>query len=173
MRNFIVGVVATLIVAVVTVYGVSHFGLIDMRADQQPSRLETSVAGRAMDASTERHAPQAKNPIEPTEANLQGGLKIYITYCAQCHGDPAMPESALGKAEYPPAPQFTRDPADMPENQNFYIIQHGVRLTAMPGWEGVLNQDQTWKVTTFLSHMDKLPSAVEKEWKASPGQLTR
>ena len=60
----------------------------------------------------------------------------------------------------------------MPENQNFYIIEHGVRLTAMPGWEGVLNQDQAWKVTTFLSHMDKLPSSVEKEWKASPGQFS-
>ena len=46
------------------------------------------------------------------------------------------------------------------------------RLTAMPGWEGVLNQDQAWKVTTFLSHMDKLPSSVEKEWKASPAQLS-
>jgi len=78
----------------------------------------------------------------------------------------------MGKAEYPPAPQFVHDPADMPENQNFYIIAHGVRLTAMPGWEGVLNQDQTWKVTTFLSHMDKLPSAVEKEWKSNPGQLS-
>ena len=172
MRNFILGVVVTLIVAVVTVYIVSHFGFIDMRADQQPSRLETSLAGRAMDASTERHAPEVKNPVEPTDANLQEGMKIYIKYCAQCHGDPATPLSALGKAEYPPAPQFLSHPADMPENQNFYIIEHGVRLTAMPGWAGVLNQDQAWKVTGFLNHMDKLPSAVEKEWKASPGQLS-
>lgn len=170
MRNFILGVVATVIVAAVIVYIVGHFGFIDLRADQQPSRLETSFAGRAMDASTERHAPDAKNPIEPTDANLQEGMKIYVTYCAQCHGDPATPASALGRTEYPPAPQFIRHPADMPENQNFYIIGHGVRLTAMPGWEGVLNQDQIWKVTTFLSHMDKLPSSVAEAWKASPGQ---
>jgi mono/diheme cytochrome c family protein len=112
-----------------------------------------------------------KIPSKPTDANLQEGMKLYVTYCAQCHGDPATPASALGRAEYPPAPQFISHPADMPENQNFYIIGHGVRLTAMPGWEGVLNQDQIWKVTTFLSHMDKLPSSVEEAWKASPGQL--
>ena len=34
MRNFILGVVATVIVAAVIVYIVGHFGFIDMRADQ-------------------------------------------------------------------------------------------------------------------------------------------
>jgi cytochrome c1 len=130
MRKFVLGIVATLVVAAATVYVVSHFGLIDMRADQ-PSRLETSVAGRAMDASTERDAPQVKNPIEPTDANLQEGMKIYISYCAQCHGDPGMPESALGKAEYPPAPQFTRDPADMRENQE--LLYYSARSPRMGG----------------------------------------
>jgi|SRR5579864_1156763 len=172
MRNFILGVLVTLIVVAAIVYIAGHFGFIDMRADQLPSRFETSFADRAMDASTERHAPNIKNPIEPTDTNLHEGMKVYVTYCAQCHGDPATPVSALGRAEYPATPQFISHPADMRENQNFYIFEHGVRLTAMPGWEGVLNQDQAWKVTTFLSHMDKLPSVVKKEWKASPGQLS-
>ena len=101
MRTFILGVVITLIVVAAIVYIVGHFGLIDMRADQQASRFETSFAGRAMDASTERHAPNVKNPIEPTDTNLHEGMKVYVTYCSQCHGDPATPVSALGKAEYP------------------------------------------------------------------------
>ena len=58
MRTFILGVVVTLIVVATIAYIVGHFGFIDMRADQQPSRFETSFAGRAMDAS--RHAPNVK-----------------------------------------------------------------------------------------------------------------
>ena len=54
----------------------------------------------------------------------------------------------------------------MPENQNFYIIQHGVRFSGMPGWKQVLSDQQIWQVTTFLSHMDKLPPQVEEQWKA-------
>jgi hypothetical protein len=40
---------------------------------------------------------------------------------------------------YPPAPQFNTEMADMPENQNFYILEHGVRWTAMPARKGVFN----------------------------------
>jgi hypothetical protein len=75
-----------------------------------------------MDASTERHAPNVKNPIEPTDTNLHEGMKVYVTYYSQCHGGPAIPVSALGKAEYPPAPQFISHPADMPENRNFTLL---------------------------------------------------
>jgi mono/diheme cytochrome c family protein len=52
--------------------------------------------------------------------------------------------------------------ADMPENQNFYIIQHGVRWTAMPGWKNVLSEQQTWQVVTLLSHMHDLPAAAKQ-----------
>jgi mono/diheme cytochrome c family protein len=61
------------------------------------------------------------------------------------------------------------DKPDMPENQNFYIIKHGVRLSGMPAWGSLLNEEQMWQVTTFLSHMDKLPPQLAEEWKAKAG----
>ncbi len=54
----------------------------------------------------------------------------------------------------------------MPENQNYYIIAHGIRLSGMPAWKQVLNEQQMWQVTTLLSHMDKLPPQVSDAWKA-------
>jgi mono/diheme cytochrome c family protein len=55
----------------------------------------------------------------------------------------------------------------MPENQNFYIIQHGIRLSGMPAWKAALSEQETWQVTTFLSHMDKLPAQVSEAWKTA------
>ena len=58
----------------------------------------------------------------------------------------------------------------MPENQNFYIIQHGIRLSGMPAWKGTFSEQEIWQVTTFLSHMDKMSPQVATEWKiASAG----
>jgi mono/diheme cytochrome c family protein len=54
------------------------------------------------------------------------------------------------------------DMADMPEHQNFYIIQHGIRWTAMPGWKSILNEQQTWQLVTFLSQMHNLPPAAKQ-----------
>ncbi|MGH9352560.1 MAG: c-type cytochrome [Terriglobia bacterium] len=165
MRNFLLGVLVTLAVLACGAYLYLRMGYLDLRADLQPSAFEKRNAMAFMDASTDRHAPGQKNPIEPTAANLIDGVKLYKTYCAACHGAPDHPEKQFGHPFYPPAPQFMEEAADMPANQNFYIIQHGVRWTGMPAWKNTLSGAEIWKLTTFLSHMDKLPPAVEEEWK--------
>jgi mono/diheme cytochrome c family protein len=139
-------------------------GYLDLRADVQPSSVERRNAMAFSDASTDRHAPDQSNPVKPTEANLIAGLRLYTTHCAACHGAPDHPERKFGHPFYPPAPLFTEDAPDMPENQNFYIIRHGVRWSGMPAWENTLSYQQMWTLVTFLSHMQKLPPAVERVW---------
>ena len=34
----------------------------------------------------------------------------------------------------------------------------------MPAWKETLNDDQIWKLATFLKHMDKLPAAAQDVW---------
>jgi hypothetical protein len=40
----------------------------------------------------------------------------------------------------------------------------------MPAWNGAFTDEDLWKVTAFLSHVDKLPPAVQEQWKKSLGQ---
>ena len=157
MKGFILGIIVTIVVIVAVGLFVLETGRVGMRADVPPSSLERRIAVPAMDASVERHAPKIANPIQPTEQNLVDGAEIYAFKCAQCHGDPAHPKSPLAETLNPPPPQFMVDRPDMPENQNYYITVHGVRLTGMPGWKNALTDDQIWKVVTFLSHIDNLP----------------
>jgi len=145
-------------------------GFVNMRADNPPSNIETAVAGRAMDASVARRAPKLTNPVTQDEANLVAGARLYLDHCTLCHGDPAHPKSLLGNSLNPPAPQFVDDKPDMPENHNFYIVQHGIRWTAMPGWKNVLNEHQLWQLVTFLSHMHQLPPAVRQVFSDTPTQ---
>ena len=164
--KFIAGFIFAFIVIAIGAFVYVHLGFADIRADQKPTQFETWFAGGGMDNSAERHAPDVKNPMQPTEDNLHEGMVIYTMNCAVCHGTPNG-DSEVGEREYPPAPQFTKDPADMPENQNFYIIKHGIRLSAMPGWDKTLSDDKIWKVVTFLANMDKLPPNVDKDWKGN------
>ncbi len=120
-----------------------------------------------LDASVDRRAPEVHNPVAPTDANLIAGMKIYQTNCASCHGDVHQRHGMFADALYPRAPQFMEDAPDMPENQNFYIIQYGIRMSGMPAWNKLLNDQQMWQATTFLSHMDKLPPQVKDAWKAA------
>lgn len=165
MRTFFLGFLTAIVLLIFGVFFYALRGIIDPRADLPVNTLERKIAMPTLDASVERHAPDVKNPLEPTDANLIAGMKIYQANCASCHGDIHRPHGIFADSLYPRAPQFMHQSPDMPDNQNFYIVQHGIRLSGMPAWEQILSAQQIWQVTTFLSHMDKLPTQVSEQWK--------
>jgi len=168
MKGLIWGVILTVLALAVGGILLARSGRVDLTADQKPSWLENMLAGSAADASVEQHAPKVKNPLPADEETLLAGARIYTNTCAGCHGDPTNPDSAFGKNFYPPVPQFFKVSPDMPENENFYIIEHGIRWTGMPAWKGSLSDKQMWQVVTLLSHIDKLPPSVDKELRSPP-----
>jgi mono/diheme cytochrome c family protein len=170
MRRFLLGFIAAVVIVLLVEFLWVRLGFVDPRADVAESALERAVAMPSLDASLDRHASEARNPVAATDANLAAGMKIYQTNCAGCHGDIHQPHPLCGDAFYPRVPQFMEDTPDMPENQNFYIIQHGIRLSGMPAWNGSLNEQEMWQVTTFLSHMNKLPPQLAEQWKALAGR---
>ncbi len=58
---------------------------------------------------------------------------------------------------------------DDPEWHIFYAIRTGVRYSGMPAWNKALSEQDMWKVTAFLSRLDKLSPAVQEYWKKSFG----
>jgi thiosulfate dehydrogenase len=161
MKGFLFGILTVILILAVGLL-FALLGFVNMRADNPPSHLEAAIAGRAMDASVGRASPKLTNPVAADEANLLAGARLYREHCTLCHGDPAHPKAPLSDSLNPPAPQFMDDEADMAENQNFFILQHGIRWTAMPGWKNVLNDQQLWQLVTFLSHMSDLPPAAKQ-----------
>jgi mono/diheme cytochrome c family protein len=168
MRNFLVGMFFAAVVILVGTYLFFKRGYVSTEADQAPSAFESNLAMSAMDASIDRHAPDLKNPVQPTDENLAEGAKIYLNNCAGCHGMPSSPDSQFGRSFYPPVPQFFKDAPDMSDNQNFYVIQHGIRWTGMPAWGRTLSEQQIWTVVTFISRVNKLPPSALKVFEPPP-----
>jgi len=167
MKNFLLGILFALVATIAGGWFALRQGYVDFSADQRPSFVETKLAMAAVDASTDRRAPEQKNPISPTEDNVAAGAKLYLDHCGGCHGVPSNPDSQFAKSFYPPAPGFFQDAPDMSEGANFYIIRHGIRWTGMPAWGSTLTDTQTWQVVTFLRNIGKLPPAAQKVFGAS------
>jgi mono/diheme cytochrome c family protein len=109
------------------------------------------------------------NPVPPTDDNLIDGMKIYTMNCAACHGALDSKPSVLQKSFYPPPPQLIMYPLDDPEWHIYYAVRTGIRYTGMPAWNKALSDEEMWKVTAFLSRIEKLPPAVQDYWKKSIG----
>src|SRR5215470_7191561 len=169
MRAFILGIIVTIFVAFAVGLGIAELGLMPTNADATPPAFETKMAGNALDAAMERAAPRVNNPVPPTDDNLIAGMKIYTMNCSVCHGTLDYKPSLLEHSLYPPPPQIILDPLDDPEWHIFYAVRTGVRYTGMPAWNKALSEQDMWKVTGFLSHLDKLPPGVQDYWKKSFG----
>jgi mono/diheme cytochrome c family protein len=169
MRNFILGMVVAVLVLLIGGLGVALLGFLPTQANVAPPEMESHIAMSAVDNSVERHAPRVNNPVPPTDENLIEGLKIYTMNCAVCHGGVDLQPSATGKSFYPPAPNLIHDPPDDPEWHVFYVIHNGVRYSGMPAWDKTLSEPDMWKVTAFLTRINKLPPAVQDYWKKSSG----
>ena len=169
MRNFIYGVIVTVLALVIGGAGFALLGLMPTNANTAPPRLERQIAMSALDASMERHAPRVNSLVPPTDENLMDGIKIYTMNCAQCHGGLDRKPVELGRSFYPPAPNLMLNPPDDPEWHVFYTIRTGIRYTGMPAWEKNLSETDMWKITAFLTRVEKLPPAVQDYCKKVSG----
>ena len=174
MKGFVVGIMATLAAIVCGAFLISNFGLYPIGADNPPGQLERTLAGRAMDVYADKHKPTGDNPTQVTTAALTEGATEYEEHCAFCHGGAKANISPMQDKFNPPAPQLiNRIPHD-DDAWLFWVTKHGVRMTGMPTWDGVLSDDEIWKVIAFIKHSDKLPPEVRTAWQtiaSTPGEI--
>ena len=153
MRKFWLGFVSATALLLLSGFLHVRFGLVNPRANIPVSTLESRIAMPALDAAVDRRTPKLHNPVTATDANLTAGMQMYQKHCSNCQGDPARQQASLAEALYPRAPQFMVDAPDMEENQNFCILLHGIRYSAMPAWKQTYGEQQIWQITALLSHM--------------------
>src|SRR6266568_923370 len=173
MRGLVLGIIVAFVLLFVAALVIAQFGLMPTNADATPSQFESRIAANALDASMERHAPRVNNPIPATEDNLIAGMKLYTMNCAVCHGTLDYKPSLLEHSMYPPPPQIILEPLDDPEWHIHYAIRTGVRYTGMPAWNKALADKNIWKVTAFLSRIEKLSPGVQEYWKKAYGVAPR
>jgi len=162
VRNFLAGVLFTLVVLILGGFAYLRLGYAEVRADLPPSNWEKALMFSSAHASVRRRAPELPNPVPPTDENLIVGAKIYSDECAGCHG-------AVGKADqtsdslYPPIPQLPVVGTAYSEAQIFWIAKHGIRLSGMFA-NGKWDSDQKlWTVAAYIKRIKSLPPRVQQE----------
>jgi len=156
VKQFLLGVVATLVVLFAGGLAYLLLGFAEVRGDQPVTGMERPVMRAAVHASVRRHAPNDSDPVPPTDANLIAGGREYLNQCAGCHGEPGR-ERRFAAPLNPDAPQLPTEGTDYTESQIFWVAKHGIRRTGMcsNGVDSVLGP-----IATFIRHIKDLPPAV-------------
>lgn len=139
-------------------------GLFEVAAAVPPGSLETHLARFALDRSVSRRAPNTTNPVGKDEDALREGREHYKDMCVTCHGAPGVDPSEIGEGLNPPAPDLTLGRVQArSDGELFWIVQNGIRMSAMPAFGATHKERQIWEIVAFLRH---LPSITPEEEKA-------
>ena len=167
MRNFLYGVLFTLVVLAVGAIGYLRLGYAEVAGDLPPGRMEKGLMFGSVHASVRRRAPELPNPIQATDENLVAGGRIYLNECSGCHGTPGKAEDISGSL-YPPIPQLPQTGTDYTESQIFWVAKHGIRLSGMFA-NGKWDDDKKlWTVATYIKRIKAIPASVQAELSKPP-----
>ena len=129
----------------------------DARAE--PGRFETAVALRLRKMAIPGEARNRKNPEPLTEEHFRSGLAHFADHCATCHSNDGSGTTEIGRGLYPKPPDMRLARTQgLTDGQLFYIIEHGVPLTGMPGFgtSSPEGEKATWHLVQFIRRLPKL-----------------
>lgn len=132
-----------------------YFGVFNVAADEPHSKPFFWLMETVRERSIAMRAKGIEVPALDDPAMITSGGADYNEMCTGCHLQPGVEDSELRAAMYPQPPNLTQvkraDPA-----QTFWIIKHGVKMSAMPAWGATHDDQRMWAMVAFLQQLPRL-----------------
>jgi mono/diheme cytochrome c family protein len=105
-----------------------------------------------------RHAPASakklKNPLPPTEENIEAGHALFNRHCASCHG-----EDGKGKTDI--AASMKVKPTDLTghtmhgitDGEIYWVITNGIKNSGMPALNAKTKPNERWQMALYVKHL--------------------
>ena len=163
--SFVAGILVTILVPILLLAS----GVVNMGADVQPGFIERTLAPLGRDRSVEKRASTEKDPYAGNPTAIAAGFDHYRENCVMCHGAPGVAGAELSKGLNPPAPRLGNGEKGTPDGELFWVIKHGIRMTAMPAFGPTHTDEEIWKIVAFIRHLPDLTKAERDSLQAATG----
>ncbi len=157
--------ITVLIVFLVLAVGAGIFvysGIYNIGADDRHTRPVEAMLQLLRERSIQVRAADLAVPnLDDPQLALKGAGH-YAAMCTGCHLAPGMADSEIRPGLYPQPPNLAQTRVD--PKTAFWVIKHGIKMSAMPAWGLVGHDDATiWSMVAFLQ---KLPGMTPAEYTA-------
>lgn len=138
------------------VAGVTYFfaGVYDVGADVPHTKPVFWLIEKVRERSIGARSANVVVPPLDSPGMVTSGARHYAAMCAGCHLAPGMKDSELRAGLYPQPPNLSH--RVRPPSESFWIIKHGLRMTAMPAWGATHDDVAIWGLVAFLQDLPLL-----------------
>jgi mono/diheme cytochrome c family protein len=134
-------------------------GLYNIGADAPHTRPVFAAMQALRDRSIEVHSKDIAVPDLDDQQLILKGAGQYAAMCTGCHLKPGAKDSEIRPGLYPQPPNLSQVRVD--PKAAFWVIKHGIKMSAMPAWGGSHDDATIWSMVAFLQ---KLPGMTPAQY---------
>ena len=137
-------------------------GYYNIGADDHHTKLVLALIEELRERSIGSRANMLDLHYAEDPEKIAAGAQHYATLCVGCHLAPGITKSDIRPGLYPHPPNLAQE--DLHDGRRaFWIIKHGIKMSAMPAWSKTLDDEAIWEVVSFLRKMpDMTPQTYEQ-----------
>lgn len=130
-------------------------GLYNIAADDHHTRIVLALIEELRERSIAVRAQAIAVPDLEDGARISAGARRYAALCVECHLAPGVTRSQLRPGLYPHPPNLAQQgPGDA--RREFWVIKHGIKMSAMPAWGRTLDDASVWELVAFVHRLPRL-----------------
>jgi mono/diheme cytochrome c family protein len=171
VRNFLTAAAAgagtVVLGAIIIAVLVLEFGWFDVSAADAHMPFVRWFVHRVMIHGVGRRAAHVAVPATVPAQVVAGGLCEYREHCQMCHGGPAVARDPWANGLNPTPPYLIDAHSRWTPQELYWIINKGVKMTAMPAWKMSMSDKDIWSIVAYLENMPKIPAGSYRAWAAS------
>lgn len=153
---------------VISLFVAPYLGIFNMSATGKPGILDW-WGDTNFESSLRWYAPEASIP---DDIDLQNGQHHYKEMCLQCHGAPGVASLDWPNRMMPAPPKVWKTTKEMEDGEIFWVIKHGIKMTGMPSFGSVHDEQEIWSMVAFIRRMDSLTPKVQQDFQAYVKKLS-
>jgi|SRR5271156_5343832 len=152
LAKFGIGLGATLAVLALGAAVFVGSGVYDIGADDHHTKLTLSLIESLRDRSIEVRSRSLELGYVDAPERISAGAKRYASLCAGCHLAPGEAKSLVRIGLYPHPPNLAQEEIS-DGRRAFWIVKHGIKMSAMPAWGKTLDDAAIWDIVSFIRKM--------------------
>jgi mono/diheme cytochrome c family protein len=137
-------------------------GVYNIGADDHHTKIVLAIIEQLRDRSIAARSGSIEAHYVEDPQRIALGAQRYAILCVGCHLAPGVTKSDVRQGLYPHPPNLAQE--ELQEaRRTFWIIKHGIKMSAMPAWGKTLDDETIWNVVAFVRKMpDMTPETYQQ-----------
>jgi mono/diheme cytochrome c family protein len=158
------GVVIAGMLAFLAIWGLVFIGsgVYNIGADDHHTKVVLALIEQLRDHSIAVRARSIDVPPLEDPKRVAAGAQHYSALCVGCHLAPGVSKSDIRPGLYPHPPNLAQEETQSAQRA-FWIIRHGIKMSAMPAWGKSLDDAAIWDVVAFVRKLPDMTPATYQQ----------